>query len=231
MDNSGVQPDQDLTTPPIASADGISFQPPKTTEPTLMPNSSSLPPIPVVATTESWTAPVMSPAPAPETPTTVVNVGTVTPSSPWVTTPAPTPQLPETPSPQPTSIVTETKTETQPIIETKKQGASPILLGLVALLLVGGVAGTTFMLSRGVSNQEPIAPNAPASEPKAFEPEPTPTEVLTPVPTEPFDPLGTIDCSAYPSTAQYGNRCFPTTTDENGNVIWVNDPNDIPNPQ
>lgn len=125
----------------------------------------------------------------------------VTPNqSPWIATPIPTPTV---------APVTE-----MPIA--KKSKVPAILLGLIALVIIAGIGGITFMLSRGVNSQNAVAPNAPDSEPKAF---------------EPFDPMGTIDCSNEPNTAPYGNRCIPTMTDPDGNVIWVNDPNNDPNLQ
>jgi hypothetical protein len=245
MDNSGTKLDPNLSTsqatvnPPVnptpdLTSGGVTFEPPKVTEPSsptpvspIAFNQTAATPTPPA---EPWISP-SSQTTTPSQPTTVVNVNSA-PQSPWVATPVTTSQpvqTPTTPSwptgnlaPSTTPVaeaqtttVSETTTTVEPPLPTKKKGASPVLLGLVALVLVSGVAGMTFMVSRGVSNQAPIAPNAPSSEPQAFEP--------SPVPTEAFDQNGTADCSGQPNTAPYGNRCLPTVTDAAGNVTWAPD--------
>lgn len=203
MDNSGTSTTQDLT---ATTPTGVSFQPPAIPEPT---------PNPIAQVTQpNWPAQASAQTPQP---TTIVNV-TAAPPLPWAaTSTVPTPP----PVAVPTAVTSETTTVVEPSMPARKKGVSPVLLSLVALVLVGGVAGATFMVSRRINQQSAVAPNAPESEPQAFEP--TPTEVVTPAITGGFNPNGEIDCSEFPNTAPYGNRCLPTVTDQYGNVTWSPD--------
>lgn len=146
---------------------------------------------------------------------TTVTTTTVSP----VTSPSPSPwtSAPVTPvsTPTPPAAV-------EPPLMTKKKGMSPVITGVLAIFVVAGIAGGTYLLSRGVSSSTPIAPNAPASVPKAFDPnEGAAQGLVAATPTPKFDPAGTIDCSRFPNTAQYGNRCLKTITAPNGSVTWA----------
>jgi len=79
----------------------------------------------------------------------------------------------------------------------------------------------TFIVSIGVSSSKSIAPNAPESRPKAYEP--TESLSITPIiiPLTDFDPKGTIDCSSFPDTLPYGNRCVPVIKDSSGTTTWA----------
>lgn len=106
--------------------------------------------------------------------------------------------------------------------EIQSIGSKKMIKGIVAILVVVIVAFGTFFVSRKVNSTTPIAPNAPASQPKAFDivKDVTPTEIIIPAITK-FDPNGTIDCSKVPNTLPYGNRCVPIIKSANGDVNWA----------
>jgi hypothetical protein len=121
-----------------------------------------------------------------------------------------------------TTVPTSTPTTPEAPLVTKKKGLPPVVMGVLAMFFVAGIAGGTFLMSSGVSSSAPISPNAPASEPKAFDPnEEAGMTGVTTTPTPGFDPNGTIDCTGKPNTAQYGNRCVTTVTLPNGAIDWA----------
>lgn len=146
-------------------------------------------PEPLAPPTTTFTTTVSTPtepaAPAPET----------TPVAPWETpvtsTPVETPAMP-TPTPMPsepevtpqpetkttftTTVSMPTPTPSEPIaapVEPEmpkgkpKSRLLPIIGGVVALLLVVGVAGAAYYVSNQLSNRQAVAPNAPTSKPAA----------------------------------------------------------------
>jgi len=102
----------------------------------------------------------------------------------------------------------------EPELIVKKSGMPPVLNAMLAVLVLIIVAGGTYAISMGVSSSRSITPNAPTSNPKAFDT----AETLT---TEAFDPNGDIDCSEVPNTAPYGNRCVEIVVLENGEITWA----------
>lgn len=200
-----------------------------------LPVMDPVPPQPVQSQ-QPQTQPAM-PAPSWQTPTPVQN------ASPWQTTPIPeTPQV-ETVLQAPwqgvqttedsavtASYATPLPAASQPVASpvvvppsdlASKKGISPAIMAVVVMFLAAGTIGGTYFVSRGISTNAPVAPNAPASEPQAFEPtEAMPTEIVT-TPAGGFDPNGTIDCTDVPDTAQYGNRCVATVVTETGEVVWA----------
>jgi hypothetical protein len=105
-------------------------------------------------------------------------------------------------------------------IPQKKKGVPPVIVGILTLFFISGISGGLFLISKGVSSPTPIAPNAPISIPKAFDPNEDMVAVKTPTPG--FDPNGTIDCTNVPNTAPFGNRCVATITTSTGEVVWAN---------
>lgn len=237
MDNSTSQSNLNVT------AD----QTPQTIDkPTNTPSPWQIPAAQTTVTVEN--AENTSVAPATVIPTTE-------PASPWQTSTTPLQDVPRVASPWQTTSIQEVKNETVvaepsfptafPTISTpttepeaplmpKKKGIPPVVTGVLALFFVVGVAGGMFMLSRGVNTSASIAPNAPASEPKAFDPsEESGTDIITPmanedtvptettIPTDAFDPNGSIDCANEPDTAPYGNRCVATVVSDTGEVTWA----------
>ncbi len=123
----------------------------------------------------------------------------------------PTPQV-ETVGFTPLPTVTEPESLQQTELPKPKKGMSPVIMGVLIALFLGVAGGGVFVVSRATSGQAPVAPTAPESEPRAFEP--TETENLNATDVIP-------DCSAMPNTAPYGNECRPTIIDANGNVMWA----------
>lgn len=165
-------------------------------------------------------------------PTTTVGQAPVS-SSPWQSTPvasttpsASTPWQEQTETTSTNEAPTSQPSVTQeaPLITPKKK-VPPVILGALTMFVIVAIAGGTFLLSRGVSSTAPVAPNAPSSQPKAFDPN---EEAGIKVPTstvsaqkEPFDPNGTIDCSNVPSSMPYGNRCLKVLKYPDGSVDWA----------
>lgn len=210
MDNTNSQTITDPITPSI---DPVQLQPPVVTEPTPM-------------TPWQTTTPTPSTSPWQTTPITTNPQIEPTIQAPWqtaqttntVTTEAiPVAQV-ITAAPMTTPVYT---TNAIPTNLAPKKGFSPVIMAVAMMFLVAGAVGGTYFVSRGVSTTAPIAPNAPASEPKAFDPtEENPTVTVTP-PIDSFDPNGTVDCTNFPNTAQYGNRCVDTVTTDTGEVVWA----------
>lgn len=109
----------------------------------------------------------------------------------------------------------------EPPLIIHKKGIPSGFKAVVIMLVIITVVGGTFLVSRGVSSSAPIAPNAPLSQPKAFDPiEEEQIPIVIPAVTK-FDPNGTIDCSKIPNTQPYGNRCVPVVILPNGQVDWA----------
>jgi len=218
MDDTNSQVD---ASQPLPVTDPVQSQPPQS-QPVQPQPLQTEPGIPM----SSW-----------QTPTPVQN------TSPWQTTPIPeTPQV-ETvlqapwqgvqaavvstvSAPYATPLPVASEPLTSPVVVSpsdlsSKKGVSPAIMAVVVMFLAAGTIGGTYFVSRGISTNAPVAPNAPASEPQAFEPtEAMPTDIVT-TPVGGFDPNGTIDCTDVPDTAPYGNRCVATVVTETGEVVWA----------
>lgn len=103
------------------------------------------------------TAPI-TPWPSPE------SLPTPTPQSEPITTTTTTTTIP---SPEPFSAPTPAPEEVSMPAESPKKKMFPIIGGIVALLLVVGVAGAAYYVSNQLSTRQAIAPTAPESEPLA----------------------------------------------------------------
>lgn len=103
--------------------------------------------------------PVQMPAPAVETPfSPPADASTVTTEMPEI--PAPTPMAGE--QPDQTAPAEPTLPEAKP-----KKKVLPVIGGIVALLLVAGVAGAAYYVSNQLSTRQAVAPTAPESKPMA----------------------------------------------------------------
>lgn len=209
MDNSGTQiPNQNPQMPgqPVNDTPWQST-PVQPAAPMSMPTPDSAPAWQATQTTELPTpAPLSQPiatTPMSEQPMT---------TSPWQSTPV-----------QPVAVIATPEIATvEPPLVPKKAKMPPAILGVLSLFVVAGVAGGTYLLSMGVSSEKSVAPNAPSSQPKAFDPnEGTNIAISNPTEDIPFDQNGTADCSNIPFTAAYGNRCVATVTLESGEVTWA----------
>lgn len=103
--------------------------------------------------------PVQMPAPAAETP-----------FSPPTDTSTVTTEMPEIPTPTPMAGEQPAQTApTEPALpEAKpKKKVLPVIGGIVALLLVAGVAGAAYYVSNQLSSRQAVAPTAPESKPMA----------------------------------------------------------------
>ncbi len=172
--------DQNKINQPLVS--GTTPVVPKAAEDITPVESPTPAPTPITTTTTTtYTEPVV--APTEETVTTPAETMTppaeTAPITPW-----PSPEPLSTPTPQPEPITTTTTTTTIPSsepfsaptpapeevsmpAEKPKKKILPIVGGIVALLLVIGVAGAAYYVSNQLSTRQAVAPTAPESEPLA----------------------------------------------------------------
>ena len=117
-------------------------------EPTLTPVDATplITPAPEVSLIPMPTPTVTEPVPTPMPETTTTYTSTVS-----TTIPTPSIQTPEVPMP----------------VGKKKNKILPVIGGIVALLLVVGVAGAAYYVSNQLSNRQAVAPDAPTSKPLA----------------------------------------------------------------
>ena len=138
-----------------------------------------------------------------------------------ISTPMGTMTSTETSASAPTPISMDTPAPSENLDAGKmpqpKKRMSPLLMGAFTLIFLGVAGSGVFVVSRAISGQASVAPTAPESEPRAFEP--TPTEA--PIITESYNPDGTLDCSSVPNTAPFGDKCRSTIIDEFGNITWA----------
>lgn len=139
-------------------------------------------PVTTTTTTTSSIEPI-APVEMPSVPPTVTTPPAAPLSPPQETTPSVSWPIPE-PTPQAETTTTTTTTVATPTLEPASaptpdevpmptgkpmKKISPIIGGLVALLLVVGVAGAAYYVSNQLSTRQALAPNAPESKPSAYE--------------------------------------------------------------
>jgi len=149
-------------------------------------DQGAAPNVPLDITPQTPPAPTISPVMepiAPPTTTFTTTVTTPTPEVPSIPTPTPAPFEPVA-VPQPEAMTTFTTTVSTPtpmpsepvstpVVEPEmpkvkpKNKILPIIGGIMALLLVVGVAGAAYYVSNQLSTRQAVAPNAPTSKPKA----------------------------------------------------------------
>lgn len=149
-------------------------------------DQGAAPNVPLDITPQTSPAPTISPVMepiAPPTTTFTTTVTTPTPEVPSIPTPTPAPFEPVAiPQPEPmTTFTTTVSTPTPmpsepvstPVVEPEmpkgkpKNKILPIIGGIMALLLVIGVAGAAYYVSNQLSTRQAVAPNAPTSKPMA----------------------------------------------------------------
>lgn len=154
--------DQNKNSQPLNTS-GMPVIPDKPEDITPLPSPTTIPvepmaadPLPPVA--PQPIEPVMTPPSVPEMP--------IVPDMPAPTVPSPVEVPFDTSVPEPTpSVPTD-----PPMPEAKpKSKVWPIVGGIVALLLVVGVAGAAYYVSNQLSTRQAVAPNAPSSKPAAAE--------------------------------------------------------------
>lgn len=172
----------------------------------------STPPVPVMpsesanwSTATSVEKPTAAPMSTPATDTTSVLPNTQTTSF-------------STTTMEPATATTVT-TETVSPLTPPKKGASPLVLGLAAILFLGVTGAGVFAVSRAISSSQNVAPTAPESQPAAYEPEVEEAEVIPPTGMAVDD--GSADCTPYDNTAAYQGLCFLVASDEQGVLYWV----------
>ncbi len=125
---------------------------------------------PAVPSVPEDITPVESPAPI--TTTTTTTTSTMEP----ITTPVEAPIAPATPWTSPTEPVSMPTPSTEPVPMPEeiampagkpKKKLMPIIGGVLALLLVVGVAGAAYYVSNQLSTRQAVAPTAPESKPMA----------------------------------------------------------------
>lgn len=134
-----------------------------------MPNMNQLPvtelpQVPPVSFPPIQASPVqLPPVPQPIAPTPVspinININNEPASS---AVPTATFTSLETPTPEVQTTASEV-----PVSPKKKNKILPLILGVLAVLLIGGIAGASYFVSSRLSQQTAVAPNAPESKPMA----------------------------------------------------------------
>ena len=225
LSNPPVEDITPVETPQTPSTDTTTFAVPQTA-----PITPLIPETPVISP--------VSLQPIPNTPPLTTPEPAVFPP---VTETLPTPEpLPTSPLAAPMGTPTEVSTTpvsgpSEPPLPVKpKRKISPVVSGLLALLLVAGVAGASYYVSNQLSTRQAVAPTAPESQPSAdvgfggqqltTTPAPKPTQVSgifsgwtstglpTPVKATPIPsvaPNVTLGC---PSACTYGctnGQCNP----------------------
>ena len=154
--------DQNKNSQPLNTS-GMPVIPDKPEDITPLPSPTTIPVEPMAADPLPPMAPqpiepVMTPPSVPEMP--------IVPDMPAPTVPSPVEVPFDTSVPEPTpSVPTD-----PPMPEAKpKSKVWPIVGGIVALLLVVGVAGAAYYVSNQLSTRQAVAPNAPSSKPAAAE--------------------------------------------------------------
>lgn len=227
MDDNAQQPNQDsletsvtttTTTTPAVEPQSVTVTTPSWTAPTPTPS--------VTVTTPSWGTPeptsvsVTTPTSMPPA-EPIVEVTMAPPVS--MTAPVSTPMGMPDLAPPSTPVVQTTVTQTPPtpaptttvteevLPAPRSKGASPLIIGVIAVLFVGVAAGATYMISQATSSQQAVAPTAPTSEPLASEP----TPIEESVPGETVE----VDCSDTPGTEYNGKECVPVTISDDSVIF------------
>lgn len=158
LSNPPVEDITPVETPQTPSTDTTTFAVPQTA-----PITPLIPETPVISP--------VSLQPIPNTPPLTTPEPAVFPP---VTETLPTPEpLPTSPLAAPMGTPTEVSTTpvsgpSEPPLPVKpKRKISPVVSGLLALLLVAGVAGASYYVSNQLSTRQAVAPTAPESQPSA----------------------------------------------------------------
>ncbi len=189
------------TTTTTTSTEDITPAEPTSAERSFQPETTGLD-NPVFSAPPSVSAPIMTPMGETGTTNSMTNTTTTT----------------STAMDLPTPSATTSNQEMLP----KKTRTSPVIVGLIAILVLGLAGGGVFAVSKAISGQQAVAPTAPESEPAAFE-APTADPALEVVPDATVNPDEPVDCSGIPNTARYGNQCRAIIIDDFGNVTWTDD--------